>query len=432
MSLDKHDMDEWLRGKLNEKQFEWKEQYWEQAQQMLDEARPRKRRYFFWVILACSVTLGAVVLTYNEKGGNEWAAEQKKVDLITKAPVTTTTVNPQTILSVKSPIASPNPKPVVNAITLKKEKRTADKTTAANKNEMNPIPVALKSTSSKQLNSYTLNDEQKRIVEDEEKTHDMVNAEESNVLVDKWIPNEDGLLQEEGNVERKLMTTYWINMLPLTKASVPLLTEVRPSPVLNKPSPWLVESGIKVHAGTTAFNVNTPSLEILGGNIGLGYQYVLNPRLSLSANVDYTQTHQQGNKRYYVAGGYGFGEPTQRIGLNTVRLDYVGGGLNAHYHFKERHGIFAGASVMVIVHSKELLQNKNDQEFNRETNGYYRVFNRIDYWLNLGYNYQLSPTIGTSVTLHQGLRPLSANNEVSGLLDRKNLGLTWSINYKIY
>lgn len=425
MSREKHEMDEWLKRKLNQREFTFKDHYWEQAQQMLDEARPRRRRYFFWVLLACSVTLGAVVFTYRHVGEERGpvventsttAASIKRVEpAVSQADAGQQSDEFVTEKTAHLSTQKEGPEHVIQQLSLSNTQHPnrilpSQQTSLINVNQAKSVQSSKEDVVSRHQEVST------SLVE--------LTASEDEA---RTLPQKGDSNNEE--INRLVVSFNLTSMLPLTSAPELTKVEAQPLPLLKYPTLFTMQSGLFLEAGITAFNVKSPEINVLGGSAGISYHKVLGKRTSVSVGLAYTQTHQAGGKRYYASGSYGFGEPDQRVGLNTVRLDYAGIGTQLHYYFKERNSIFTGASCMYVVNSKELLQKPGDNGFNRTTNGYYQVFNRVDYWLNVGYAYRITPAFSAGATVYQGIKTLSARDI---LTERKNFGLKLSLTYRLF
>lgn len=436
MKTDDEQFDDFLKSKMTEESFTFEEQYWQKASGLLDEARPKRKRFFVWIVsgFVLSVTLAAIAYKATE---NKHLPKQTVQQTPVSSPASTAlknttfqpgltdkhTPDPQTSISYQS--TAPVQPSIKENLLKNSAAPVLPKSSYANKSVQHQKTAFAPAEKSAAL--HTTENPSSTLPEKPTLVNQMPLA----------LANEDDLTSPDLQVKEIKQVSLQAHWAFSLFNQQPVLTPVerifpQNATVGSKSKPAFVQNNLFVEAGLNWFNAKQINTEDLGAHIGLSYAFPLRKKLGMSIGLGYTQLHQSTGTRYYATVSYGFGEQRKTTGIKTVRLDYAELPVLVNYAITPKQGVFAGASLLYVLHSIDYKKNDGDLTFGTKTANYFKAYQPIDAQLILGYHCWLSPKIRLSAGYHYGLTDITQNTAFKRDEKNKNKGFRFTIGYQLF
>jgi hypothetical protein len=436
MKTDDENFDDFLKSKMTEESFTFEEQYWQKASAMLDEARPKKNRFFLWIAIGFVLSFTLAAIAFKATINNTLPKQ-----LTQQTPVSSPTPTTLSNTTVQKELTSPG-KPIPTALVSNKPMAFAQPPVQG-KQPTNPATFVLpKST-------YTIKPSQNsrtKAVKSTKKSPASPNTNSPFTPAEKPTSSNEVLLATNKEAEpipsdlpveeinSISLESHWVSSLfnhqPLLTPAERLLLQ---TPQANNQSkPAYVRNNLFVEAGVNWFNTNQLNAEDLGAHVGLSYAFPVRKKLGMSIGLGYTQLHQSTGTRYYATVSYGFSEQRKTTGIKTVQLDYVELPVLVNYAITPKQGVFAGASLLYILRSSDYKKNDGDLTFDTKTANYFKAYQPIDAQMILGYHCWLSTKVRLSASYHYGLVDITQNAAFKRDENNTNKGIRFTIGYQLF
>lgn len=165
---------------------------------------------------------------------------------------------------------------------------------------------------------------------------------------------------------------------------------------------------------TGSYNANNVGV---GWKAGLGWETAIGERLQFNIGLGYTVQNGVGIENNSDSVFYNFGKEVVETQVTDKRLDYIELPVSVGYKLNERNmiqlGMYAGYLVNVSRDvNKEISRFKSETEYeSSELNGYQKEFRRMDYGLEFGYRYRLTPALSVGLHYNLGLIDITKNTQ---------------------
>ncbi len=456
-----------LKGKLNEKQFQFDESNWEQASAMLDATREekKKRPFFYYIlsgILLFITAIGFYILKPTE-------TSLKKEMAVNNANIKTTeTVNPkqetkqqETVLplaentsisnaenKIREPLTEKVEQPVSTNEKIAEEKNTNSKpVTKVSKKEKKTkvtsgVIVSSKTKKKKEITSKnnvevattTKNNEEAPIAKNipEEVKSTPAKIEETPVVVPAVV-----------TPEVIVPTTVSINNNSDSVKTVATIAEVPkkdslPKPLVKEPIHFIsFEAGVNY-----LFGWNNPGKRDANGFnpvVGLNYSNVITKKVTFSFGIHYTMVRNLSYSSHTVTTTrYNFGEESDVMVFTPTTMHYMVAPIRASYAIDAKNVFGIGCNVGYLFNlnsNVELYSQKASQKGNAtvlKTSGYTQGFKTFDTQLSLFYRRNLAKDLWLHTEFMYGITDVKDNTFFNSNVKEKNVGLKLTLIYNLF
>lgn len=458
-----------LKGKLNEKQFQFDESNWEQASAMLDATREekKKRPFFYYIlsgILLFITAIGFYILkpteTISEKEvavnnadikTTQTASAQKET---TKQEITLPSTENNTSTKKEDKIEKPviekvektlpttekiaettniNSRPV-NKVS-KKEKKTRVVTPAIvvtpitrKKKEETPINNTDKAVTTTKANEET---PIVKNISEEEKTKP-AKVEETPLVTPAEVKPEI-VVTTGGASNNNIDSVKTVAAVAETPKKDSL-----PKPLVKEPIHF-----ISFEAGTNyLFGWNNPAKRDANGFnpvVGLNYSNVITKKVTFSFGIHYTMVRNLSYSSHTVTKTrYNFGEESDVMIFTPTTMHYMVAPIRASYVIDTKNVFGIGCNVGYLFNlnsNVELYSQKANQKGNAtvlKTSGYTQGFKTFDTQLSLFYRRNLAKDLWLHTEFMYGITDVKDNAFFKSNVKEKNVGLKLTLIYNLF
>ncbi|MCF8429243.1 MAG: hypothetical protein K9G64_03850 [Bacteroidia bacterium] len=395
------ELDNLVKQKLAQQQFEYHDAYWQKAAALIDADRANSNKlvwvkYAFYMGAIGVFTLMSWFLLSNTKTN---IYNQKAENVIENQNI----VQPNNIVEKKSNAHSN----VISAPSLLKSTIETNQIKAA---------IAQRSNSNNSENQ--------------------TNAENNFVVINKKIDSEEYKIFNAENEEIDLISNKSFQLLgfELTNPVFDFknINFIKSPENFHKNSKVSTYLNASFEVGTNSFN-NTFSSNSFGYYIG-GRIYFDIGKVSFNSNLHFENINQDLAARTYTNKNYDFNSITAITTIKNKSIDYAIIGLNAMYPVYKNNSLGIGIQYAQIVQTNDLMSIynvENNSKTNQNTNNYSSVLNKTDWQFTFNYQNRFAKHLAVNASYVFGLNDIT-NNQV--LLNNKidnNSGFKLGLQYII-
>lgn len=420
MSSEQNRFDDFLKRKLDSKEFAFDEEYWLSAKKMIADSRKNKRRRFIAFIIPSIVFVfvsAGILLTEPEskKSQQKLALQESPITSIDKQEI---------FLKVNTLIENSKTKNVTHILsnikntTIENHKTHSSK--AKNNNIRKQSHISKHNTSAAVANSVAINSTNKSLAQqDRELSITLTSNEESS-------PINNNKISSPHLIDSKQYS-------PLSPSIILFDSLSKKYAYMKEHDKQLQQRLLTIEGGLNCFNpANGSLIDALQIHAGIRYFYFIHPKIALSTGITYTRLNENLSERSYKNITYGFGETVRTTSIKTLRLDYAELPLNIHYAFAKNHFINAGVSFSYLIQSAELIKTQNETVKEKHDNGHKQAINSYDAQVNFGYMAFLPKGFNIALNYHYGLMDVSKNESFKSNTFDRNSGLRLTVGYRLF
>lgn len=480
------ELEKLMQAKLEQKEFEYKDAYWQQFNEQRNGGKRTRMIYWFISLLALLGSTVAAFTYYHAVVGTSGAAQQQEAKQATA-------VLPDPVVMHNPQLTDVNKKPDNNVKTKEQPERNDiaqhAKTEPENdlnlqvKEEMAGTQIGTKTTQKESEPGKTetgtlisqqsrdmhpdnkivkkgqpsaASGKQKEITPDEGK--EVGNADNAQpqatsaiaagkVLV-PLVNNNDGSRISQTNDQANLAYENQINHGFQEMMFIEPKTPNVVKPAVNgcdtcmkKVKDFLAykKSGsagyFTIHAGVNYFMSDKQGLSNLGYSAGIHYLYPLGSNLYIGTGLLFSRVRYELPFIQTNIQRYSFGLTRELTRYQTNGLDYVEIPLELGICFNKRHYITAGMAYNQLISAQTYItrslsgeQNKTSRELEQGKPSY---INNNDIVINAGYRYYFNNSISVTAAIHWGLNDITSNTVYQNTEVNNNRGFKLMLGYKL-
>ena len=452
MSRENELFDDFLKRKLDAKEFELRESYWQNARTLLDQHKIALRRKFtsaaFSGLLVISAFAGFIIHSTlrNPMAVQAPAIAQMKTESFQSASVPNKT---NESISITKPIAgdqiknSKDDRQVENTYQTKHE-------AVARPNQANHFstpassPVSSINITGNETPQTTPPVQPENnliiatVVVPSSIPETIIAAPENNEIshpVTSSASNEDAIIEVIMNKagESILIDSKIFEGL-FALAAIPGDTPVKLRDIYrNEQNRMMQQRFLTAEAGINCYNAGSSVADALNFHAGLRYFYFVSQRIAINTGITYSRQHQNLNERTYQNTSYSFGAITSTTGIKTVRLDYIEIPLNVCFNIAGNHYLTGGTNFAYLLQSQEMMRvQQGESETNKPDNGHKKAINPVDVQFNVGYMFMLPGGFNASAGFYFGAADITKNQYFSSSTTNRNNGVRITIGYRLF
>jgi hypothetical protein len=462
-----------LKGKLNEKEFQFDEANWEQASAMLDATREeKKKRPFFYFILSGILLFVSVIGFYilkpteniSEKEIASKNAEIKTTETlnnqnINKEIISTensnnnsTSTEKASITKAKNEIEKPITEKVEQPVSINEKIAETTKNSKlvnnVSKKEMKTTvtPAAVVTPKTRKKKEVTpKNNAEVPVTTAKDKEQELIakNIPEEEKIIPTKVDETPNITPTEVKPEVIVPTTALTNN---NTDSVKTVAAIAVTPIKDSlPKPYIKEPihFISFEAGTNyLFGWNNPGKKDANGFnpvVGLNYSNAITKKVTFSFGIHYTMVRNLSYSSHTVTTTrYNFGEESDVMIFTPTTMHYMVAPVRASYAVDPKNifGIGCNVGYLVNVNSNvELYSQKASQKGNAtvlKTSGYLQGFKSIDTQVSLFYRINLSKDLYLHTEFMYGITDIKDNAFFNSNIKEKNVGLKLTLIYNLF
>lgn len=396
-----------IKDRLEQKEFGFKESYWEELERMRKTAK-RRRMVFFIIMPAMLVLVSASAFFMYRQGDHS----HKTLVFAQKQPGDMRTVYPATEQDIKAlPVSGETPSTAEPAFSDKRtheEQPLADNYTRVKKSlaTVHPKENISHEIQPGQAPGKTSANSMEEQMQEETRYPFTTHARHATTLL---IP-----------LKNPAMIPVDLSALCDTCFKGPLLH------IRNKRS----EAGmLAIEAGLTLFNRSG-----IAYTAGLRYYKPLSYRFYAGAGLFYTGLAQDLPVRTFYNITYNYGENRQSTTLNTTRLDYIALPVHIGYRVFGEHFINLGASCNYLFSSSasfKMKANEGALPVAKQVNGYPDGLHQYDVMLSIGYGFVSNKRFILSASYSQGITDITSDRTFNSSTVHRNSGFRLLLGYNL-
>lgn len=404
MNRNDEQFDEFLRSQFKHKTFDMKDQYWNNAQQLIATHRATAGQGMLNIVLSgiVMVVLSAGLLWNSANTPSAAKQEQTPAFLASTLPQ-----------EMSAPVETEN-------VVLP---------SGSNQPESNATNNSVSATASSQKVNNTASDPkpQKRFVQ-HQRTRKSALAERAAVATtDNTTTTDEQIITQTASdiifIDGKLFR-------PL-KGSPNSLTSDAKKPNFLPYAASRSKGFLAIEGGLNSYNYAAADVsQSFNFHAGLRYYRFLCPKFAVSTGVTYARLQQNMDARVINNVEYSFGQNTNQTKITTLRLDYIEIPLSAYYNITGNHYVQAGATVGYAIQSSDFIESNGSK--GKSDNGYMDGINKVDVQLNVGYACLIQNRYTLSVGYYQGLTDVSKNSSFNSTNTDRNSGIRLTVGYKLF
>lgn len=382
------ELEKLFKSKLDNREFAFNPANWEAMEAILD-SEPKPAGAFYWRSVLAVLLFGVAV--WSTIALSPVGEEPTMVDHTEQVPL-------QSEVSVQEQAESDNEP--ANKVQFKVETEQPEKVEGSQPSEQ----VVAASSNAVQAPMVVESDEQEFLPS---------NQVTSQAEVSK---SQDLDITQEGNVE----------ILSLEHKSYMLNNNVPQSLVNFSSGPHFSTESFKKYDTKSAlylevapifsgsYNANNIGV---GWKAGIGWQTAIGQRFQFNVGLGYMVQNGVGIQNNSDSVFYNFGKEVVETEIRDNRLDYVELPVSIGYKVNDRNmiqvGMYAGYLVNVSRDvNKEISRFKSETEYeSAQVSGYQKEFRRMDYGLEFGYRYRLTPALSVGLHYNLGLIDITKNTQ---------------------
>ncbi len=449
-----------LKGKLNEKQFQFDEAAWEQASQMLDATREEKKKRPFPYFLVAGILLFVSLIGFYILKPVETTKEVASTNTVTE---NATVKNNETVASETKQITSE--KETTNSLPAERSvnnepKKEVEKTNNVIAENKTPVKEELTETKTSQSKNKTAktkaviknaivitskNEEEKNTINAKTQQPKEVESVESETTETKTqeVAKETAVTPVEEIKAEQLVTIT--SMLPVNSGSIkePLVFFDLPKTVsetkekIKEPIHFIsFEAGASYLLGW-----NNPGKKDANGInpvVGLNYANVSKP-ITFSFGIHYTMVRNLSYSSHTVTTTrYNFGEESDVMVFTPTTMHYLTAPIRIGYSLNSKNtfGLGYNAGYLFNLNSNvELYAQTAGKKGNAtvlKTSGYTQGFKTIDQQVSVFYRRNLSKDLWLNAEFMYGLTDVKDNKFFNSSVFERNTGLKITLIYNLF
>ncbi len=449
-----------LKGKLNEKQFQFDEVAWEQASRMLDATREENKKRPFPYFLVAGILLFVSLIGFYILKPAETTKEIASTNTVTE---NATVKNNETVASETKQITSE--KETTNSLPAERSinnepKKELEKTNNAIAENKTPIKEKLAETKRSRPKNKT--DKTKAVIKNaividpkNEEDNNTVNTKtqqpkkvesvenETTETKTKEVAKETAVTPVEEIKADQLVTIT--SMLPVNTGSVkePLVFFDLPKTVsetkekIKEPVHFIsFEAGV-----TYLFGWNNPDKKDANGInpvVGLNYANVSKP-ITFSFGIHYTMVRNLSYSSHTVTTTrYNFGEESDVMVFTPTTMHYLTAPIRIGYSLNSKNTFGLGYNVGYLFNlnsNVELYAQTAGKKGNAtvlKTSGYTQGFKTFDQQVSVFYKRNLSKDLWLNAEFMYGLTDVKDNKFFNSPVFERNTGLKITLVYNLF
>ncbi|MDP1803240.1 MAG: hypothetical protein Q8L81_17895 [Bacteroidota bacterium] len=440
-----------LKGKLNEKQFQFDEANWEQASAMLDATREeKKKRPLFYFILSGILLFLSVIGFYILKP-TESISEKEIVSKNAEIKTKETQNSKQEakkqetdlLLTENTSIAKTKNK-TENTATEKVERIFTDNEKIVKTTEINSKSVNRGSKTRKKKDITPKNDAGVSVTTttDKDETPITKNIQEeikaTPVKVEETTANPAEVKPEIVVPTLELTNNNTDSVKTIAAIAQTPKEDSLPKPFIKEPIHF-----ISFETGTNyLFGWNNPGKKDANGFnpvVGLNYSNALTKKVTISFGIHYTMVRNLSYSSHTVTTTrYNFGEESDVMIFTPTTMHYLVAPIRASYAIDTKNVFGIGCNVGYLFNlnsNVELYSQKANQKGNAtvlKTSGYTQGFKSIDTQLSLFYRRNLTKDLWLHTEFMYGIADIKDNAFFNSNVKEKNVGLKLTLLYNLF
>lgn len=472
MSNTKNLFDDFLERKMQEKVFEEKDSYWEQARMLIDTDRKklRRKKIFFWTgfstVFCSTLVLSILLLDPAESTNNKQVATIAPTGITAvTSPATATPENSAPVYAIEgsaSPVLQETTTPVndvrvaginhivshpAQPVTAPAKPATAEPVESTEATNNIPVAAAPISGVSKKASKTNASTRNKHINNIKQATADISTAQEaaevaaepkeapmpqavSKFVVSATAPEgSQPSMPVNAKHEDVQQITY---SMPSLLALIPDSSYTEKNIIIRPPVSYTTPLYVSLEAGITHYNAKGIfASEQTGAYAALNYTRFISSRIGFGGGIGFSMLKQNLN-RSYVVKEYGFGEKVSRTSIRTMELDYLEIPLKMYYNVGGRHYLHAGATFAYLLQSQDRLVNPSEGKQDTRTSGFTKAILPYDVQLSVGYAVSFGERFMLNASYYYGLSDVSKNNLFRSQATDRNEGYRLGVSYKLF
>lgn len=401
MKKEDKQFDEFLNKTFDQKQFEFKEQYWTKAQQMIDSSKYAGTNLILTIVVS---SVAIIALSIGLIGRNNIQVSNTTIQQNEQLVAQTMAIQP---VSMDQQTTS-----------MEDKKGEENKAVGSNGNK-----------DGKRLTKGLLASNRQRPDHNNppHSPSNQVTSRKSALLIPQSKPSEQDiiLIQQQQEIERISGKVF-----PLKPINYPLELNSTKEIVSLDPLPYSKLVSHNRHLLTADAGLILQHGVNFSGKMQYGY-FVL-PKVALTVGLGYSRINQSLPVRTYEEVDFSFGQTITNTSITTKRLDYMQIPIGLLLELNNHHWIQLGVQYGHLLQSTDYVQSNDAKTQNGMVNGYTDAINPIDWQIFAGYTYLFKNNMTVSGGYHFGLSDVSNNQQFkSNAMDRNNT-LKLSVGYRIF
>ena len=412
--------DELLKNKLNQREFEWDEAYWESAQELIAAQEKGKKRRGFWIwILAGFLLIGTGAAWYLGGERREERGETTELSMVD---------GPQSIAGERTDSIQPpanNQKLLTNTTNYNIQPPPASDKTSINNHTQ---PPTYNITNHNHLRPSASN---------KTSINNHIQPPPHNTPNHNYQRPSASNKNLQNSISQQLIALHQLKTLPF---STPQL-ESKPVYVSLQPSKW-PRHLISIQTGTNTARAIGPSAEQSKGlsslpYLSINYSYSLSPRISLFTGLGYQARGNLNLDSTYRSIDYTFGANTFETNIDPQSLHYLTVPIGLGIDLKGRHQLQLGLEFARLININSIVSKTSYNSFERlstETSrswGYMQGYKKLDARALMAYRFYLGHGFHIGMEAQYGLRDITDNAFFRNDRFERNLQLRWVLRYDL-
>jgi hypothetical protein len=168
---------------------------------------------------------------------------------------------------------------------------------------------------------------------------------------------------------------------------------------------WFIQAGLFANKGFSGNNL-TPISIGFAPYISTGIQKELSSRLSINSQIGLTYYNALNTTYQQTTYKYSFGYDSSFFKIDYKKMMQLYLAINFIYHLNKKHQLMAGFGINYMADVQSKVQQNN---ITQTQMGYYTGFNNVDFFTNIGYNYQINNNMNVIINYSQGFVDATKN-----------------------
>ncbi|MEM6264049.1 MAG: outer membrane beta-barrel protein [Bacteroidota bacterium] len=430
-----HNLDQFLKQKLEGRTYEFQETYWQQAEELLDLHTDPPKRGFWWrweiglgllAALVLSVGLGAWYFSHANDASELLAGAFTSSEVVPSSVVGTSVATSFSAGIAQTDCFSEN----------------QEQTRVAGSSSQN-IDIAVNSPKPSAASGPT-------VATAHDQPHETGNAifhaathsPKGKMGAESSKPHQQGwlgrLLGNKKNSAEKSLATIAVQPFTLGYQPASITGRVIPLESIRELGPrhfLSLEGGVNLSPG---LNSNSTSAGIsIAPYAGIGYRFALTPKWQLHTGLRYQMRTALNRERMFASTQLGFGREEEEITLEARQLHRIEMPLEAGFQLHNRHFVRGGlaASYLLGVNSQQSTlftdATGNQTAQDQGSWGYRDGFVPFQFSLSMGYRYYLGKGWNLDANVMYGLTDLTETGVFTQDQNDRDmmlrLGVTWDV-----
>lgn len=420
---DRDPLDDFLKKKLADRQYAFKESYWEAAEQLIEADRGKKKRKGF--LIWWMGGLGTLVILLLGIGVWSWFSSRHIEPIASKESL-------ETVSKQSFPIVVLDSCPPEPVFVQSPSSSSSDLGIPAHHSPSKHSTLATAHSSTIKISGDLKNDPDIPIHDSQdssliiEQLDDIV-TEEQSLPIGQLLKPKDIAEMSHGDVYRLHARSFSLKhsiQSSFHKPAVSIHRKVN-----------LVGIRIALDAAQGLSNDSARKGNSFLPYIALDYARVLHPRFKLHTGIGYVQRGQLQSDQYYRSTNYGFGFETVLTTISPQKLHFLEVPLYGEWKIKARHSLMMGGSLLQLMNVSSQISSRTQDDFGisngqaESTWGYKQGFISRDVSLMVGYKYYLGSGFHLDLRSQYGLRDLTEQSFFENQSFDRNIRVQIGLSY---